>query len=77
VLAYVMAHEMGHLLLPPGAHSPSGIMRPDWDGDDLRHIASGSLQFTPAQANAIRAKASECRAATAAATNASSLFSKR
>jgi hypothetical protein len=70
VLAYAMAHEMGHLLLPSPAHSPSGIMRPEWDGDDLRHIASGSLQFTAAQAKAIRDKASGCCAATAATSSA-------
>jgi len=60
VLAYAMAHEMGHLLLPSPAHSPWGIMRADWDGDDLRHISTGVLQFTPAQAAAIRVKASTC-----------------
>ena len=64
LLGVAMAHEMGHLVLPAG-HSPSGIMRPNWDGDDLRHIASGSLQFTTVQANAIRAKVSGCCAATA------------
>jgi len=57
VLAYAMAHEIGHLLLPASADSPSGIMRSAWDGDDLRHIASGSLQLTALQADAIRAKA--------------------
>jgi hypothetical protein len=62
VLAYAMAHEMGHLLLPAPAHAPSGIMRGAWDGDDLRHIASGSLKFTPAQQAAIRMKAlTTCR----------------
>ena len=35
LLAYAMAHEMGHLLLPSPAHATSGIMRPEWDGDDL------------------------------------------
>jgi hypothetical protein len=35
-------------------------MRPAWDGDDLRHIANGSLQFTPVQQAAIRVKASTC-----------------
>lgn len=71
VLAYAMAHEMGHLLLPAPAHSPSGIMRSAWDGDDLRHIASGSLQFTQLQANAIRAKAVSCCPPTGAAASAS------
>jgi hypothetical protein len=76
VLAYAIAHEMGHLLLPHPAHSPSGIMRPDWDGDDLRHIASGSLQFTAVQANAIRAKVSGCCAAADARTTAGLPLSK-
>lgn len=60
VLAYAMAHEMGHILLPYPAHSPLGIMRAAWDGDDLRDIASGSLAFTAAQQAAIRVKASTC-----------------
>jgi hypothetical protein len=77
VLAYAMAHEMGHLLLHYPAHSPSGIMRSAWDGDDLRHIASGSLQFTAAQAKAIRAKVSGCCDAAAARTGAGVPLSKR
>jgi hypothetical protein len=60
VLAYTMAHEMGHILLPYPAHSPLGIMRSAWDRDDLRHIASGSLAFTAVQQAAIRVKASVC-----------------
>jgi hypothetical protein len=48
------------LLLPFPAHAASGIMRAAWDGDDLRHIANGSMQFTPAQQAAIRLKASTC-----------------
>ena len=31
VLAYVIAHEIGHLLLPGNAHSPTGVMQADWD----------------------------------------------
>jgi hypothetical protein len=60
VLGYAMAHEMGHLLLPYPAHSTSGIMRAEWDGDDLRHIANGSMLFTPAQTTLIRARAAGC-----------------
>jgi hypothetical protein len=77
VLAYAMAHEIGHLLLPAPAHSPTGIMRSAWDGDDLRHIASGSLQFTALQANAICAKASSCCAATGASSSATLSLLKR
>jgi len=57
VLAYAMAHEMGHLMLPAPAHAASGIMRADWNGDDFRHIADGSLAFTPEQARAMQARA--------------------
>jgi hypothetical protein len=31
VLAYSMAHEVGHLLLRSNEHSPSGLMRARWD----------------------------------------------
>jgi hypothetical protein len=60
VLGYAMAHEMGHLLLPYPAHSTTGMMRGEWDGDDLRHIADGTMLFTPAQTMLIRAKAAGC-----------------
>jgi hypothetical protein len=30
ILGNVMAHELGHLLLPPPGHSSHGIMRPDF-----------------------------------------------
>ena len=62
VLAYALAHEMGHLLLPYPSHAVTGIMREAWMSDELRDMASGSLRFTPAQTSAIRAKASESRA---------------
>jgi hypothetical protein len=31
MLGRVIAHEIGHLLLPPDSHSPTGIMRPQID----------------------------------------------
>jgi hypothetical protein len=54
VLAYAIAHEMGHVLLPRPAHNADGIMRAEWNGDDLRHIASDALRFTPAQATQMK-----------------------
>jgi hypothetical protein len=53
VLGYAMAHELGHLLLPAPAHTHRGVMRPEWDGDDLRHLSDGSLAFSPEQSRAI------------------------
>jgi hypothetical protein len=55
VLAHAMAHEIGHLLLPYG-HSATGLMRPAWDGGDLRRAVHGRLNFTAQQAELIRAK---------------------
>ena len=55
VLAHAMAHEIGHLLLPYG-HSATGLMRADWDRQDLRLVVHGRLNFTAEQAEVIRAR---------------------
>jgi hypothetical protein len=55
MLGYVIAHEIGHLLLPGNAHSPTGVMQADWDRALVRDAARGSLTFTDAQAARIRA----------------------
>lgn len=54
MLGHVMAHELGHLLLPYGAHSVAGIMRPEWDRAQVSSAAAGTLRFTPSQADLIR-----------------------
>jgi hypothetical protein len=53
ILAAVMAHEIGHLLLG-GEHSPTGIMRAKWNRGELRMAGQGLLQFTPEQSLLIR-----------------------
>jgi hypothetical protein len=45
LLALVVAHELGHLLLPPGSHS-DGLMRSGWDVSELRRMHLDSLSFT-------------------------------
>lgn len=55
-LGHVMAHEIGHLLLGTNAHGPVGIMRPNWQGQELRSIGMGTLVFTPEQARSMQAK---------------------
>jgi hypothetical protein len=55
VLACVIAHEIGHLLMPGNAHSPTGVMQADWDKALVRDATRGSLTFTEAQAARIRA----------------------
>jgi len=58
VLGYVMAHEIGHLLLPFGTHSKTGLMRGNWGSPQIRHAVIGQLRFTPEQAELIRRKLS-------------------
>ena len=50
VLACVIAHEIGHLLLPGTAHSPTGLMQAQYDRALVHNAATGSLTFTDAQA---------------------------
>jgi hypothetical protein len=54
MLAYVIAHEVGHLLLPGHPHSPTGLMQARWDRALAQAAASHGLTFTDAQAQRIR-----------------------
>jgi hypothetical protein len=54
ILGLVLAHEIGHLLLPYGSHSPAGLMRPVWRADDFIVALQPRSTFTPAQADDIR-----------------------
>jgi predicted SprT family Zn-dependent metalloprotease len=58
ILGHVMAHEMGHLLLPANSHSQSGVMHADWDSEQLLRMVKGLLQFTPEQGELIRSHVS-------------------
>src|SRR5579864_939983 len=40
ILAYAVAHELGHVLLPPPAHTTTGLMKAEWGDDELRHFAA-------------------------------------
>jgi len=54
VLGHAVAHEIGHLLLPSGAHAPWGIMQAKLSKEEWQRAAKGSLIFTPEQAEQIR-----------------------
>lgn len=56
ILATMIAHEIGHVLLNLPSHSATGIMRGNWDLKDLEDVACGCLLFTPQQAEVIRAE---------------------
>ena len=55
VLGCVIAHEIGHLLLPGTPHSLTGLMQAQWDRALVHNAATGSLTFTEAQAARILA----------------------
>jgi len=57
ILGDAITHELGHLLLGPDAHSPTGIMRGHWDRDYLRLALRGRQLFTPQQSALLRANA--------------------
>jgi hypothetical protein len=54
LLARVVAHEIGHLLLGTSAHAPSGLMRAAWSQAALRRAADEDWRFTAPDALAIR-----------------------
>ena len=58
IMGLVIAHEIGHLLLPHGSHSDTGIMRGQWDVRELRRVSLHALGFTLSQAQEIRRRAS-------------------
>jgi hypothetical protein len=57
ILASAIAHEVGHLLLPDGRHSPEGLMRACWTRDDFHRANQGQLRFSSEQAAQIRGRA--------------------
>jgi hypothetical protein len=59
MLGHIMAHEIGHALLPFQSHSPQGLMRAQWDRTDLELAQFGRLRFTPEQGELIRLKVSQ------------------
>ncbi|MBZ5595650.1 MAG: hypothetical protein LAP39_25710 [Acidobacteriia bacterium] len=58
-LGYIMAHELGHILLGPNAHSVVGIMRGTLRNEDWEKAAQGTLVFTRLQNQQIRTRIDE------------------
>ena len=56
MLGYVVAHEIGHLLLGNNSHSSTGIMRARWDKADLERAERRQLLFTEEQSQTMRRK---------------------
>ena len=55
LFGFVIAHELGHLLLGPHAHTSLGLMRPVWTRTDVVHgVAQGQFRFSAAEGERIR-----------------------
>jgi hypothetical protein len=61
LLGHVIAHEVAHFLLPHG-HAVQGLMRADWQADDIRLALRGQLRFTPSEARHLRDALTAARA---------------
>jgi hypothetical protein len=57
LLGYVMAHEIGHVMLHSTTHSSEGLMRAEFRPEDLKKVGQRQLQFTPEQSEAIHRNA--------------------
>jgi Transcriptional regulator PadR-like family len=60
VLALVLAHEIGHVLLPSPAHSRAGIMQTPWDRHAMDQADDPGLRFTPQQGELMRQRLDPC-----------------
>ena len=58
MLGFVIAHEVGHLLLGSNSHSPVGLMQARWDSPALQSASRHTLFFTPAQSATLRSRLS-------------------
>lgn len=54
VLAYTIAHELGHLLLRSNEHSPTGLMRAQWDKASWIRATVAGIPIDPEQARRMR-----------------------
>jgi len=54
VLAYILIHEITHVLEGMQRHAPTGVMKEKWDREDFKKIQAARLQFDPIDVESIR-----------------------
>ena len=62
VLAHAAAHEIGHLLLGNGSHTPMGLMKATWDHNDFERMNQKCLHFSDEQARQLALRYGETEA---------------
>jgi len=55
LLGWVIAHELGHLLLGTNSHSGAGLMRGNWSAEDLKLTRRTEFTFSPKEVKKLRA----------------------
>jgi len=77
VLGYILAHEIAHTLQRTTDHAATGVMKAAWDRQDNIAMASGLLDFTPADVELIRVGLNTPSPATSSNEKVSSSHSRR
>jgi hypothetical protein len=74
ILTYVIAHEIGHVLLRSNRHARQGLMSSVWAEHEYRLLAAGLMSFSRAQSDEMRANliGAVCRDGQAAENSSSS-----
>jgi hypothetical protein len=54
LLAYILTHEITHVLEESTAHSPTGVMKKSWSRADFGEISAGKLEFDPMDRELLR-----------------------
>jgi hypothetical protein len=56
VLAYAIAHEVGHLLLGANAHTPQGLMKATWGLAEYEAMYQKRLHFNEEQSHQLASR---------------------
>jgi hypothetical protein len=56
ILAAAIVHEVGHMLLGPGAHAPAGVMCASWGPQHFELIRASKLDFAGDQAKLLQSE---------------------
>ena len=62
ILAHVLAHEIGHVLLGSERHAPTGVMKARWDRPDFDAMEKEQLEFTSTDVDLIRERLNRLKA---------------
>ena len=65
VMAGVIAHEVGHLVLGPDSHAAQGLMSPTWRRAHLQQLTYSGLHFTAAEARQLQCAIAKMHASAA------------